>query len=88
MRPEPKTAHNWAIVLAGGEGGQQMRSLIQCWLGYPRPKQYCSRAVLATEQTLVFPMDGIHWSDWGSPTRIIERLQRTGKVPSFPMSCM
>lgn len=42
----------------------------------------------ATKQTLVFPMDGIHWSDWGSPNRIIESLQRIGKVPSFPMGCI
>ncbi|MGW8179222.1 MAG: sugar phosphate nucleotidyltransferase, partial [bacterium] len=39
MRPA-STAHDWAIVLAGGEG-QRMGSLIQRWLGHRRPKQYC-----------------------------------------------
>jgi mannose-1-phosphate guanylyltransferase len=49
-----------------------------------------SRGLLerATEQTLVFPMDQIHWSDWGSPSRIVESLDRIGESPSFPLRCM
>jgi mannose-1-phosphate guanylyltransferase len=31
----------WAVVLAGGEG-QRMSRLTQHWLGYHRPKQYCT----------------------------------------------
>lgn len=35
------TERSWGIVLAGGEG-QRMKPIIQRWLGYPRPKQYCT----------------------------------------------
>ena len=31
----------WSIVLGGGDGGR-MTDFIQRWLGYPRPKQYCT----------------------------------------------
>lgn len=31
----------WSIILAGGEG-ERVRPLIQAWLGYHKPKQYCS----------------------------------------------
>jgi mannose-1-phosphate guanylyltransferase len=31
----------WAVILAGGQG-QRMTSLVRSWLGYPRPKQYCT----------------------------------------------
>ncbi|HXK59123.1 MAG TPA: sugar phosphate nucleotidyltransferase [Acidobacteriota bacterium] len=32
--------HTWAVILAGGNGGR-MRGLIEEWLGYARPKQFC-----------------------------------------------
>lgn len=31
----------WSIVLAGGEG-ERIKPLIEQWLGYDRPKQYCT----------------------------------------------
>lgn len=31
----------WSIVLAGGDG-ERVSPLIQRWLGFPKPKQYCS----------------------------------------------
>ena len=31
----------WSIVLGGGDGSR-MTDFIQRWLGYPRPKQYCT----------------------------------------------
>lgn len=31
----------WPVILAGGEGSR-LRPSIQKWLGYPRPKQYCT----------------------------------------------
>jgi mannose-1-phosphate guanylyltransferase len=31
----------WSIILAGGEG-ERTRPFIQQWLGYPKPKQYCT----------------------------------------------
>ena len=31
----------WSMILAGGEG-ERTRSFIERWLGYPKPKQYCT----------------------------------------------
>ncbi len=35
------TTHRWSIVLAGGEG-ERTRPFIEQWLGYHKPKQFCS----------------------------------------------
>lgn len=34
-------SHLWSIILAGGEG-ERMKPFIEQWLGFPRPKQYCT----------------------------------------------
>jgi len=31
----------WSIVLAGGDGGRT-KEFIRHWLGYEKPKQYCT----------------------------------------------
>lgn len=36
-----KASHVWSIILAGGDG-EQARPFIEQWLGYPKPKQYCT----------------------------------------------
>lgn len=33
--------HRWSLVLAGGEG-ERTRPFIKEWLGYHKPKQFCS----------------------------------------------
>jgi len=38
---EPSKKALWSIILAGGEG-ERTRPFIERWLGYHRPKQYCS----------------------------------------------
>ncbi len=38
----------------------------------------------AADRTLVFPMQGIEWSDWGRPERIEETLLRLSKRPAIP----
>ncbi len=35
------TSEPWSIILAGGEG-QRTRSMIEQWLGYHKPKQFCT----------------------------------------------
>lgn len=41
MKRRPADGDVWAIVLAGGEG-KRMCPFVERWLGYERPKQYCS----------------------------------------------
>ena len=38
---ENQATHRWSIVLAGGEG-ERTRPFIEQWLGYHKPKQFCS----------------------------------------------
>src|SRR5215475_4788956 len=40
--PAMKSKSNvWSIVLAAGEG-DRLKPLVQSWLGYAKPKQYCT----------------------------------------------
>jgi len=41
MEGSRRAGRIWSIVLGGGDGGR-MTDFIQRWLGYPRPKQYCT----------------------------------------------
>ncbi len=42
VNAQPKTQqHRWSIILAGGEG-QRTRPFVEQWLGYHKPKQFCS----------------------------------------------
>lgn len=34
-------------------------------------------------RTAVMPMQGVHWSDWGRPARIVETLRQIGEEPAF-----
>lgn len=51
------------------------------------PCQNFSRQVLQTPGAplAVMELDGVQWSDWGRPERIIESLQWLGKKPAFPI---
>ena len=35
------------------------------------------------EASLVMPLDGVAWSDWGRPERVASTLERLGKAPVF-----
>jgi len=45
-----------------------------------------SRDVLQhlSDQSILLPMDGVDWSDWGRPQRVTETLARLGRRPLFP----
>jgi mannose-1-phosphate guanylyltransferase len=49
-----------------------------------------SRDILqqADGMTLVIPMDGVAWSDWGRPERVVQTLQAIGITPAFPLEAM
>jgi mannose-1-phosphate guanylyltransferase len=36
------------------------------------------------DRSLVLPMDGIDWCDWGRPWRVTETLARLKRQPLFP----
>ena len=36
----------------------------------------------------VMEMEGVLWSDWGRPTRIIDSLRRIGREPAFPLDSL
>ena len=40
------------------------------------------------ERGAVIEMNGVLWSDWGKPTRIIDSLRRIGREPAFPLDCL
>ena len=40
------------------------------------------------EKGVVIEMNGVLWSDWGKPTRIIDSLRRIGREPAFPLDCL
>lgn len=37
----------------------------------------------AARQTLVYPLSGVYWSDWGQPERILQTLDEFGLSPNF-----
>jgi mannose-1-phosphate guanylyltransferase len=40
----------------------------------------------AATDSLVLPMQGLYWSDWGRPDRIVQSLAQVGVRPHFPMT--
>ena len=41
MKDEDERGNVWSIVLAGGDG-ERTKEFIRRWLGYEKPKQYCT----------------------------------------------
>ena len=39
----------------------------------------------ASDSAAVMEMEGVLWSDWGRPTRIVDSLRRIGREPAFPL---
>jgi hypothetical protein len=39
----------------------------------------------AVADSLVLPMHGVKWTDWGDPDRIVESLESIGERPHFPI---
>ena len=39
----------------------------------------------AVDEIAVIEMDGVRWSDWGRPERIVHTLSEMGKRPAFPI---
>jgi hypothetical protein len=54
------------------------------------PKRNFSSDLLARaiSEIAVIEMDGVRWSDWGRPERIVNTLSEMGKQPAFPPRCL
>ncbi len=54
------------------------------------PKRNFSSDLLtrAVSEIAVVEMDGVRWSDWGRPERIVTTLSEMGKQPAFPLRCL
>jgi len=40
------------------------------------------------DRAAVIEMNGVLWSDWGKPARIVDSLRRIGREPAFPLDCL
>jgi mannose-1-phosphate guanylyltransferase len=40
----------------------------------------------APEHIAVIPLEGVYWSDWGNPERILRTIKWIGKTPAFPLT--
>jgi mannose-1-phosphate guanylyltransferase len=61
----------WSIVLAGGEESR-LGSLIRCWLGTPKPKQYCT--FVGTRSLFQHALDrAAKLSEWEHIVAVISR---------------
>ena len=40
------------------------------------------------DRAAVMEMHGVLWSDWGTPTRMIDSLRRIRREPAFPLDCL
>jgi mannose-1-phosphate guanylyltransferase len=40
------------------------------------------------DRAAVIEVNGVLWSDWGKPTRVIDSLRRIGREPAFPLDCL
>lgn len=72
--------HNWALVLAGGEG-TRLQSLTRLSSGICVPKQFCSLGhsdILqrSTDSLRVLRVPACGWSDLGTPHRVIETVRQ------------
>ncbi len=54
------------------------------------PSRNFSSALLqpAARQLAVASLDGVCWSDWGRPERIVATLRKIGRIPAFPLECL
>jgi mannose-1-phosphate guanylyltransferase len=41
-----------------------------------------------SDRAAVIEMNGVLWSDWGKPIRIVDSLRRIGREPAFPIDCL
>lgn len=65
-------------------GGPHERAVLD-WVYGDLPPANFSRALLepAASRTLALTMQGLEWSDWGRPERVVETLSRLGARPPF-----
>jgi len=69
-------------------------ALNQPWLldeiyrGMPKRNFSSDLLTRAVHDIAAVELDGVRWSDWGRPERIVSTLSEMGKQPAFPLRCL
>lgn len=68
--------------------GTTAESAMLEWIYEVMPVHNFSHDLLqkAPEHIAVVPLEGVYWSDWGNPERILHTIKWLGKTPAFPLS--
>ncbi|MBP1623831.1 MAG: putative Mannose-1-phosphate guanylyltransferase [Acidobacteria bacterium] len=62
--------------------------LDEIYSGMPKRNFSSDLLTRAIADIAVVQMDGVRWSDWGRPERIVSTLSEMGKQPAFPLQCL
>lgn len=85
-----ESLHNFQVVLRAVTEGRAPKEHVHIALAHTYQRLATadfSRDILqnAARKSLVMPIDGVRWSDWGRPERIWETLSFLGVQPTMPV---
>ena len=67
---------------------QEVRTLDEMYRDMPARNFSSELLRQVPDQVAVIEMNGVLWSDWGKPERIVRTLRRIGRQPAFPLACL
>jgi mannose-1-phosphate guanylyltransferase len=67
---------------------QEVRTLDEMYRDMPAHNFSSELLRQVPDQVAVIEMNGVLWSDWGKPERIVRTLRRIGRQPAFPLACL
>ncbi len=73
------------VAIGGPEEGKVLDAIYRVM-----PERNFSSGLLQRipEHVAMIQLNGVLWSDWGKPERIVETLRKIGKQPAFPLSLL